>query len=90
MPISCSGPRTYAGDLFIPGAIQAAIVRTRAERRPILIRRTMTWYDILIQSEDEIDPLEDARLQPVTYATVVPAHGDYVNVVYMDGRVELA
>jgi len=90
MPTSCTGPRVYSGDLFIPGALAQAIQRARDERRPILVRRTRDFYDMLIQAEDEIDPMEDFRINPIHYATVAPAHGSYVQVTYQDGRVELA
>jgi hypothetical protein len=89
MPISCSGPRPFAGDLFIPGTIAAALERVRTEMRPILVRRTTDGtYEMLVQAEDEIDPLEDMRRKPVLYCAVDLTPWGRVVISYADGRVE--
>ena len=91
MPITCSGPRPYDGDLFIPDAIYAAIYRAREEHLSrIMIRRACDGtYDLLIQSDDEIDPIEDARRRPVLYCTITIDPVDHrAYVVYVDGRTE--
>jgi hypothetical protein len=90
MPVHCSGPRPYAGDLFIPDALYVAIYRAREEKRRIMIRRAGDGtYDLLIQADDEIDALEDQRRSPVLYCTITIDPVDaraYVH--YADGRVE--
>ena len=85
----CSGQKIIPGDLFIPGVIAAAIERVRAEHRQILIRRAGDGtYQMLIQAQDEIDPMEDWRLRPVHYCTVELTPWGRVVISYADGRVE--
>ena len=76
------------GDSTFP-TIMAAVERARSDDRPLLVRYTRdTLYQMLIQAEDEIDPVEEERLRPELYATVEKA-GRYVVVNYVDGRREL-
>ena len=86
------GPRPteqMPGDLYIVPTIMAAVERARVDDRPILVRYTRdTMYQMLIQAEDEIDPLEDEKLKPELYATVEKA-GRFVVVNYVDGRRDL-
>lgn len=89
--ILSGGPREeqMPGDLHIPATIARAIERARATDAPLMVRITRdTFYQMLIQTPAEIDPLEEERLRPELYATVEKA-GRYVVVQYVDGRREL-
>ena len=82
-------PKEMPGELHVPSTIAAAIERARQDDRPLMVRMTRDqMYQMLIQSEDEIDPAEEERLRPELYATVEKA-GRYVVIQYVDGRREL-
>ena len=82
-------PKEMPGELHVPQTISAAIERARQDDRPLMVRMTRdTMYQMLIQAEDEIDPLEEERLKPALYATVEKA-GRFVVVNYVDGRRDL-
>lgn len=86
------GPRPLdqmPGDFHIPATIAAAVERARTVEKPLMVRFTRDqFYMMLIQTEDEIDPLEEERLKPELYATVEKA-GRFVVVNYVDGRRDL-
>jgi hypothetical protein len=82
-------PKEFPGELFVPRTIEAAVERARTIDQPLLVRWTRdTFYTMLIQTQDEINPIEEERLKPELYATVEKA-GRFVVVDYVDGRREL-
>jgi hypothetical protein len=84
-----AGQTILPGELFVPATLHEARERALRENRPIMIRRsTDGGYALLVQTENEIDPVEEMRLRPVLYATVFPAYGR-AHVIYEDGRAEL-